>query len=354
MAKECSSFEKDCLPADGSLAMQTVAHEPRVIPRAGIDENMKEPPGVPNDRRRRALPGVEPKSVLDDPDAANAVAKLLASESYREADQDLGFLQEEQTRGLRLQLEYLKVEMLLRRHSIDHTIVVFGSTRIIEPRAAQRHLDDLTMKAGANRDPHAGRQVEVARRLVANSRYYEIAREFGRLVGRAGMAQGKGRTVIMTGGGPGIMEAANRGAHDVGALSVGLNVSLPQEQYPNPYVTPDLCFRFRYFALRKLHFALRARALVVFPGGFGTMDELFEILELSQTRKTTPVPVILVGETHWRRAFDPDFLIAEGMIEEEDRELFWYAETAEATLNGIQNWYRAKGAPLLFSPDVAP
>ena len=303
-----------------------------------------------SDRRRRALPGTQPKSVLDDPDAAKAVAQLMAGESYREADQDLGFLQEEETRGLRLQLEYLKVEMLLRRHGIDHTIVVFGSTRIIEPQAAERHLKALTMTTEVSPDSRIHGRIEVAKRLVASSRYYEIAREFGRLVGRAGMAQSVSRTVIMTGGGPGIMEAANRGAHDVGALSVGLNVSLPQEQYPNPYVTPDLCFRFRYFALRKLHFALRARALVVFPGGFGTMDELFEILELSQTRKTAPVPVILVGEAYWRRVFDPEFLVAEGMIEEEDRELFWYAETAEAIWNGIQDWYQAKGGPLLFAP----
>jgi uncharacterized protein (TIGR00730 family) len=248
-----------------------------------------------------------------DESAAAAIARILASESYREADMDLGFLQEEQTRGLRLQLEYLKTEMLLRRHCVDHSIVVFGSTR-----------------------------------SAAGSRYYEVAREFGRLVGKAGAAKdGVGRTVIMTGGGPGIMEAANRGAHEVGALSVGLNISLPQEQTPNPYVTPELCFRFRYFALRKLHFVLRARALVVFPGGFGTLDELFEILALAQTRKMAPVPVILVGESYWRKVFDADFLVSEGMIDPADRELFWFEESAEAIWRSILIWHETRGTPVV-------
>jgi hypothetical protein len=151
----------------------------------------------------------------------------------------------------------------------------------------------------------------------------------------------------MTGGGPGIMEAANRGAHDVGAPSAGFNVSLPHEQFPNPYITPELCLRFRYFALRKLHFALRARALVVFPGGFGTMDELFEILELSQTRKMPPVPVVLVGEEYWRRAFDPDFLLSEGVIDPEDRDLFWFAESADDIWSGILRWHAMQGTPFL-------
>ena len=143
------------------------------------------------------------------------------------------------------------------------------------------------------------------------------------------------------------MEAANRGAQDVGALSVGLNIDLPLEQFPNPYITPELCFSFRYFAMRKLHFVLRARALVAFPGGYGTMDELFEVLTLAQTRKIAPVPVILVGEDYWRRVFDVEFLCSEGAIDPEDRELFWYAETAEEVWNDILLWYELKGEPLL-------
>jgi len=150
----------------------------------------------------------------------------------------------------------------------------------------------------------------------------------------------------MTGGGPGMMEAANRGAFDVGAKSVGLNISLPHEQYPNPYVTPELCFSLHYFALRKLHLLQRAKALVAFPGGYGTLDELFEVLTLIQTRKIRPIPVVLVGEAYWRRAVDVDFLVDEGVIDSEDRELFWFAETAEEIWNGILHWHDTSGEPL--------
>jgi uncharacterized protein (TIGR00730 family) len=150
------------------------------------------------------------------------------------------------------------------------------------------------------------------------------------------------------------MEAANRGSFDVDAPSIGLNIHLPHEQYPNPYITPDLCFRFHYFAMRKLHFVMRARALVAFPGGYGTLDELFETLALVQTRTIRPVPVVLVGETWWRRAFDVDFLTDEGVIDEEDRELFWYAETAREIWDGILGWYEASGEPLLESSASSP
>ena len=144
-----------------------------------------------------------------------------------------------------------------------------------------------------------------------------------------------------------MMEAANRGAYDANSHSIGLNINLPHEQYPNPYITPNLCFRFHYFALRKLHFLLRTRALVVFPGGYGTFDELFETLTLVQTRKIKPIPVILVGQQYWQQAFDVDFLVAEGVIEEEDRELFWYAETAQEIWDSIILWYEANETPLL-------
>jgi len=149
------------------------------------------------------------------------------------------------------------------------------------------------------------------------------------------------------------MEAANRGAFDVGSKTVGLNIALPHEQFPNPYITPELCFQFHYFALRKLHFLLRAKALVVFPGGYGTCDELFETLALAQTRKIVPVPVVLVGESFWRRALDVDFLVEEGVIDAEDRELFWYAETAEEIWSGIQHWHHACGSPLFLPRDGA-
>jgi uncharacterized protein (TIGR00730 family) len=271
------------------------------------------------------------------------VQAILASPSYREADEDVDFLGQADTRGVRLQLDYLKAERLLEEQGIAHFIVVFGSTRVPEPAAARRRVDAArALLAASPADDGLRRQLAVAERVLAKSRYYDVAREFGRLVGSAD----GGATVVVTGGGPGFMEAANRGAFDVGAKSVGLNIGLPHEQYPNPYVTLGLCFRFHYFAVRKLHFLLRARALVAFPGGYGTFDELFETLTLVQTRKIAPVPVILVGEAYWRRAFDVDFLVEEGVIDVEDRELFWYAETAQEIWDGIREWHARSGGPL--------
>ena len=298
-------------------------------------------------RRREPLPWREPKPAQDDPDAPRRLQAILESASYREADRDVDFLQHDDTRGLRLQLDYLKPELLLEQHLIRHTIVVFGSTRITEPAAAQRRVDALRRELSeAPRDAERQRRLAIAVRVLAKSRYYEVAREFGRLVGAAGERAEGARAVVVTGGGPGVMEAANRGAYDVGAESIGLNITLPHEQYPNPYVTPGLCFRLHYFALRKLHFLLRARALVAFPGGFGTFDELFETLTLVQTRKIRPLPVILVGEAYWRKAVDLDFLVAEGVIDAEDRELLWFAETAQEIWDGIAHWYRLAGEPL--------
>ncbi len=184
----------------------------------------------------------------------------------------------------------------------------------------------------------------MAERILANSHYYDVAREFGRLISEA---TNDSELTIMTGGGPGIMEAANRGAFDNGSKSVGLNIHLPHEQFPNPYITPDLCFRFHYFALRKLHFLLRTRALVAFPGGYGTFDELFETLTLIQTRSINPVPIVLVGKTFWEKAVNFDFMVDEGVIAEEDRELFWYAETAEEIWGGILQWHKENGESLL-------
>jgi uncharacterized protein (TIGR00730 family) len=261
---------------------------------------MKKVPRPPHPRRRRKpLPGQQ---------RSRGLRALLSSPTYRAAEDDVAFLKRDDMRGVRLLLEYLKVESTLERAGIEHTILVLGSTRI-----------------------------------TARSPWYRMARELGRIVGREGKRR---RGAIVTGGGPGIMEAVNRGAHDVGARSIGLNISLPRVQYPNRYVTPELCFQFRYFALRKMHFLLRAHALVAFPGGFGTFDELFETLTLVQTRKIEPLPIVLVGETYWRRAFDIDFLLAEGMIDPEDRELFWYAETAADIWRGIQRWYRLAGEPV--------
>jgi uncharacterized protein (TIGR00730 family) len=302
--------------------------------------------------RREPLPWEEPKSAVDDPHAPQRVSDLLASPTYRQADKDLEFLDSDETRGVRLQIDYLKPELELRKRGVEHTIVVFGSTRIREPAAAQRRVRDLQqLLRAAPGDTELQRQLAIAERLYAKSRYYDVARELGRLVGRCRSDHFDCRLLLMTGGGPGMMEAANRGAHDVGASSAGLNISLPREQFPNPYMSTELCFRFHYFAMRKLHFLLRARALVAFPGGYGTLDEVFETLTLVQSRTIPPVPVVLVGEKYWRRAVDFDFLIDEGVIEREDRELFWFAETAEDVWRSILAWHEQRGSPLL-SPCV--
>jgi len=298
--------------------------------------------------RSEPLPGSRPKPREDDPEAPRRIEEILSSPSYREADQDVDFLGRDDARGARLQLDYLKPEVLLEERGIAHSVVVFGSTRISEPGAARRRVEALRRAlAEAPNDSALAQRLCIAERIEAKGVYYEVAREFGRLVARDGAASRDGRLVVLTGGGPGIMEAANRGAFDAGAETVGFNILLPHEQYPNPYLTPGLAFRFHYFAIRKLHFLLRAKALVAFPGGFGTFDELFEALNLIQTRTIRPVPVVLVGEAWWRHAFDVEFLAAEGVIDAEDRDLFWYAETAAEIWDGILRWHEQNGAPLL-------
>jgi uncharacterized protein (TIGR00730 family) len=297
--------------------------------------------------RREPLPWSQPKPSEEDPDAPRRVREILRSPSYRQADRDVDFLKRDENRGVRLEIDYFKPELLLEQHGVRHTVVVFGSTRIREPTAARRAVERLRAELAASpADDSLERRLAVAERLLAKSRYYDVARELGRLVGHSGGGAGDCRVTLVTGGGPGVMEAANRGAFDVEAKSIGFNITLPHEQYPNPYVTPELCFSFHYFALRKLHFLLRARALVAFPGGYGTFDELFETLTLVQTRKIRPVPVVLVGERYWRRAVDIDYLVEEGVIESEDRELFWYAETAEEIWETILDWHEANRTPL--------
>lgn len=302
-------------------------------------------PAYPTDRRE-PLPWHCPKPSEEDPSAPARVQAILDSQSYRRADADLDFLAQDEMRGVRLQIDYSKSELLLGQHGIEHTIVVFGSTRLCEPAEAKRKLNRLKAQLAADRDNRElVQRVAIAERILAKSKYYEIAREFGRIASTTRQTDTRQQTIV-TGGGPGIMEAANRGAFDVGAKSIGLNISLPHEQYPNPYITPDLCFSFHYFAMRKLHFLKRAKALVAFPGGYGTFDELFEVLTLVQTRKIKPIPIILVGEAYWRQAVNLDFMVDEGVIDPEDRELFWFAETAEEIWNGILRWYQICGEPL--------
>ena len=250
--------------------------------------------------------------------------------SYIPADRDSEFLQREELRSIRIGLELLKPELIQREQGIRSTIVVFGSAKLQEQAAAARTLRLAEQEAARSpSDRMREQQVEIARRQLALSKYYDVAREFGRLVSSTCQIDGLCDYVIVTGGGPGIMEAANRGAADVNAKSIGLNITLPHEQHPNPYITPELTFQFRYFAIRKMHFLIRAKALVAFPGGFGTLDELFETLTLLQTGKTQNVMVVLVGRDFWERLINWQWLVENGLIVEQDLRLFRYAETAQ-------------------------
>jgi uncharacterized protein (TIGR00730 family) len=250
--------------------------------------------------------------------------------SYIPADRDTEFLQREELRSIRIALELLKPELIQREQGIRSTIVVFGSARLQEQAAAKHALHLVEEEAARSPSDRIREQrVAIARRQLALSKYYDVAREFGRLVSSTCQTDGLCDYVIVTGGGPGIMEAANRGAADVNAKSIGLNITLPHEQYPNPYITPELSFQFRYFAIRKMHFLIRAKALVAFPGGFGTLDELFETLTLLQTGKTENVMVVLVGRDFWERLINWQWLVENGLIVQQDLKLFQYAETAQ-------------------------
>lgn len=269
-------------------------------------------------------------------------AQPHSSSSYTPADRDTEFLQREELRSVRIGLELLKPELIQREHGVRSTIVVFGSSRLQEPSAAQTALLLAQQEfAGSPRSAEAQRRASIARRQLALAKYYDIAREFGRLVSSTCQVDGRCDYVIVTGGGPGIMEAANRGAADVGAKSIGLNITLPHEQHPNPYITPELSFQFRYFAIRKMHFLIRAKALVAFPGGFGTLDELFETLTLLQSGKAQNVIVVLVGRDFWEHIINWQWLVDNGLISSEDLHLFHYAETAQEAWDLIG---RANGA----------
>ena len=250
--------------------------------------------------------------------------------SYALPAQDIDFISNrEELRGLRFALEYYKADMILQYWGVRSNIIVFGSARIPSPELAAARI------AAA---PPEGRAR--AEKLGAWMRYYEEARAFARLVSEEGGAlkpvHGQRDNVIATGGGPGIMEAANRGAHEAGAPSIGFNITLPGEQEPNAYSTPDLTFRFHYFAMRKMHLAMRARALAVFPGGFGTMDELFEILTLQQTRKVTTTPVVLVGKDYWNSVINFDAMIDSGLIEAADLGIFDIVDTGPEAWNALK------------------
>ncbi len=312
------------------------------------EHGIQVPEPASTDQRKEPLPWHSPKSPCEDPKCPLKLQAIIESPSYIPAIEDTEFLNSDYARGVRLQLDFLKPDRLLTENGVNNTIVVFGSTRIVEPLAAENRLQAIQQLLADNPDDKAlKKRLSVAERILDKSRYYSVAREFAGLVADSGKGPEDTNLVVMTGGGPGIMEAANRGANEVSAKTVGLNITLPHEQFPNPYVTPELCFQFHYFSMRKMHFILRARALIAFPGGYGTFDELFETLTLIQTRKITPIPVVLVGEAFWRKAFDVEFLVAEGVIDAEDRDLFWFAETADEIWESLQLWYQRKGCSIL-------
>ncbi len=265
------------------------------------------------------------------------------SPSYRLAVFDQEFLLSDELRPMRLEMELLKAEMALTDMGIMSTIVVFGGTRIPEQEKADRKLKKAEDRASkAPEDKEAARRVAIAKRIVAKAKYYDEARKFGRIVSESDLHKG-GEYVIVTGGGPGIMEAANRGADDEKALNIGLNIMLPMEQVPNKYITPELCFQFHYFAIRKMHFLIRARALVAFPGGFGTLDELFETLTLVQTKKVAPLPILLFGRSFWEKIVNFEALVDEGTIAPNDLDLFKFVETAEEAWRAILEFYGETG-----------
>jgi uncharacterized protein (TIGR00730 family) len=256
------------------------------------------------------------------------------ADAYRLAFNDPEFLRRPETRGIRFQLELLKPELIQNEEGIHNTVVVFGSARFKSLDEAQRRFQEVTQLPSSDQNTEV---LALVQRDLENAGYYEAARKFAHLVSQACASYPKkDRLTICTGGGPGIMEAANRGAMEAGAPSVAMNISLPHEQAPNPYVTPGLSFQFHYFALRKMHFAMRAKALISFPGGFGTLDELFEILTLVQTRKVQTTPVLLYGSDFWKRLIDFDWLVSSGTIAKEDLACFKYVDSPEEACEEIK------------------
>ncbi len=271
---------------------------------------------------------------------ARMIRRLERSPAYKVAYYDDDFMSQDCARPYRLQIELMKPEELLRKERIKSTIVVFGGTRISEKAEAEKEVRRIERKLKRRpKDRELRRDLRIAKAVVAKSGYYEEARKFGRLVSEDSQRNHDREYVIVTGGGPGIMEAANRGSWEVGAKSIGMNITLPLEQVPNPYITPELCFQFHYFAMRKMHFMLRAKALVAFPGGYGTLDELFEALTLIQTQKIRPRPIVLFGEKYWRGLVNFEYLVDEGTIAPEDIKLFRYADTAEDAWDYIKTFF---------------
>lgn len=275
------------------------------------------------------------------------IEAIMNDPSFVIAEEDREFLRSDDARGVRLQLDYLKAEAKMKKEGIDYTIVVFGSSRIVDFESAMKRLKQI--EKSLENDPHSEillRDLKRAESMVRKSVHYDEARKFGQLVGQSGRSPQDCHVTLMTGGGPGIMEAANHGASDVGAKSIGLNIEIEHEQRPNPYITPELCFQFRYFGIRKLHFIQRAKALVIFPGGLGTLDELFEMLTLIQTLKSPYIPVILVDKAYWNSVINFEFLQTEDVIDPHDLDMLFFADNAEQAWKKIVTWHQENKTPL--------
>lgn len=261
------------------------------------------------------------------------------SESYVRAYEDINFLHTDHLRPVRLQLELLKPEIILRREKIESTVVCFGSARIMEKHKANKRVKELERKLARNKkSTKLKEQLHDAKGLAKLSKFYDVAREFGKLVSKGT----RGKFAVVTGGGPGIMEAANRGAHDVGHKNLGFNITLPHEQEPNDYITPNLAFCFHYFAVRKMHLVIRSKACVIFPGGSGTLDEFFEILTLVQTKKKEDIPMILVGKDYWEEILNIKKLREYGVVSKEDLKMLSVVDTAKEAWQIIKKFYKIR------------
>jgi hypothetical protein len=349
-----------------------MAKTPKTDRTAKTDKTTK-PPQPPsgsapaNGTAGMAAPRPKACSILPDTTLGDDVAlvaenmeAILSSPSYSLAQDDRELLDRTEMRGVRMLLELGKPELAFLEDNITSTVIVFGGTQIVERAAAERRLSEArralaraqtvaavpasAMAAAAvpaSAMESAARELKRAEQLLSHCHYYDEAREFARLVSIDNQCDDKRDYVVITGGGPGIMEAANRGAFDVGCKSIGLNIKLPSEQQPNPFITPELCFQFKYFALRKFHFILRAAAVVLFPGGFGTLDEMFETLTLRQTHRMQPVPIILFGRDYWSKVINFQYLADSGVISDEHLKLFTYAETPEEAWRQILEFHEA-------------
>ena len=273
-------------------------------------------------------------------DELKRIEKIMLSPSYRLVENDHEFLSKNDLRPVRMQLELLKPELTFKEEGIKQTFVVFGGTQIIPYKDAEDRLELVQDSLKEHPDNMSlKREESVARKVLEKSKYYDAALEFGRILGKWLRENNRDDCALVTGGGPGIMEAANRGAWEAGIKSVGLNITLPKEQAPNSYIDPHLCFRFRYFGLRKMHFLLRAGALVIFPGGFGTLDEMFDALTLRQTNRMQKIPIILYGRDFWKRVINVEVLADEGTISDRDLELIHYADNPERVLEIIKDFH---------------